>query len=357
MSQNIESFIKIQEELISLKSENHMLSEQLSQVSANSQSFLHSIFSGSEATRIESLQKEENELKRSINTIQEQIEGLKEQCLSMDKGVSSVDQIGFIETLFQTKKRELIRMQELNSSTLKDLEEEVELARELCESLESGRVSFARDKESIESSISSLQMAKSSIFSRISDLESLNNQLRDEIKSKNEGSLNLDDLKSQIREWKSKYADLENHCTLIVGELEAKEKELKDLCKIRASECQKIELEQQNLMASFEEQLKSLKKELHSLKSHVRSEETVEIDVESILQENLDLEHKLADLETKKIGLSKIVLRNQTDCSFLAAWLKREGRSRTDHETAFKGLIQIQCEKASELESLKNTGE
>ena len=138
MSISSDEFLRIQNELIRLKAEKHSLQEQLKAATSTSQTFsFQSLFSGSDAQNIERLQKEENELKSSLTKLREQIDSLNEQFKGIDPNIRNVDQIAVIETLFQTKKRELLRMRTLNEKALADLNEEVEIAKSLCDSLDS----------------------------------------------------------------------------------------------------------------------------------------------------------------------------------------------------------------------------
>lgn len=355
MSISLEEFQRIQNEVLRLKGENHTLAEQIKTAANTSQTFLHSLFSTSENSEIERLQREESELKKSFASISEHNEQLREQCRNANTTESINDQIAMLESLFMTKKRELVRMHELNATTLQDLEEEVELARELCDSLENGRSSLTRDKEVIENSILSLQAARQSIDSRIRDLEALNKQLRSDLGVKAADESENADLASQIAVATHKLHELQVESDEMNATFSRQERELQEILKSKQDECTKLDENQSGQNAQIEEQLKALRHELQSLKSRTRSEDTVEIDVDSLVKENEDLQIRIDDLERKKQELTSIITVNQTDCTYLTKWLKTEQQSHGDIDSVLKELIKKECEARDELARLQAT--
>ena len=353
MSISSDEFLRIQNELIRLKAEKHSLQEQLKAASSTSQTFLQSLFSGSEAQNIERLQKEENELKFSLSKIREQIDSLNEQFKGTDPNIRNVDQIAVIETLFQTKKRELLRMRTLNDKALADLNEEVDIAKSLCDSLDSGRTSFTREKDNIESAILSLQASKQTIDKRIQDLKDLNVQLNEDLGIKSNVGDDYADLSAQIDEWQEKLQNLELENNEMSLEYEAQEKQLKIVEESKAMECKAIKEEQQKQTQAVEEQLKALKKELSTLKARNPTDETVvDIDVDSLIKENETLQSRYNELQKRNKELQGMVNTYQEECAYLANWLKTETRSHGNPETTFKQLQQLYNTKEEEYKAL-----
>ena len=353
MSISSDEFLRIQNELIRLKAEKHSLLEQLKASTTTSQTFLQSLFSGSEAQNIERLQKEENELKQSLSKLREQIDSLNEQFREIDPNIRNVDQIAVIETLFQTKKRELLRMKTLNDKALDDLNEEVEIAKSLCDSLDSGRASFAREKENIDSAIISLQASKQTIENRIKDLKELNLQLNEDLGIKSTVGDDYADLSAQIDEWQEKLQNLELEQKEINLEFDTQEKQLKIVEESKALECKAIKEEQQKQTQAVEEQLKSLKKELSTLKARNPTDETVvDIDIDSLIQENETLQSRYNELEKRNKELQRMVNTYQEECAYLANWLKTETRAHGNPEATFKQLQQLYNTKEEEFKAL-----
>ncbi|OHS93515.1 hypothetical protein TRFO_11717 [Tritrichomonas foetus] len=353
---SIEEFQRVQNEVLRLKNENHSLAEQLKNVQNTGPSFLSSFFSSSESTEIEKVQQEEAELKKTLANVQEKNDALREQCRDANSSESTFnDQVNALEALFMTKKRELTRMEELNASTLTDLEEEVSLARELCESLENGRASLARDKEVIENSIVSLQAAKQSIDARTRDLEQLNQQLKSDLGVKTADGTESADLASQIEEAVYKLKALEREYQRSCITFDAQEEELKRVEQEKSKECAELDEQRAQQTAKVEEQLKSLRHELQSLKSRDKADETVEIDIDSLVTENEELQRRIDELEKKRLKLAEQVNDNQVDCFFLGQWVKKEQSSHTDADVVFKELIQKQCKAREELAKLKES--
>lgn len=354
MSISLEEFMRVQQELIRLKEEKHNLTEQLKSASSSSQTFLKSLFSGNDATIIERLQKEESELKSTLAKLREQINTLNDQCRGVDQTILNVDQVAAIESLFQTKKRELIRMKSLNETALLDLEEEVELAKNLCESLESGRASFAREKENIMNSIVSLQSSKQTIESRINDLNTINSQLKEDLGLKSTVDENYAELAAQIDQWQEKLQNLELEYKEITNEYDSQEKQLRIIEESKASECNNIKDQQQKQAQECEAQLKTLKKELSTLKARGHADETVTIDIDELIAENDQLQARYNELVRQKKELSAIVNRNQTDCAYLANWIKTEGKSHLQPEMSYKQLQQLLEKKEAELKQAQH---
>ena len=353
MSISSDEFLRIQNELIRLKGEKHSLQEQLKAASTTSQTFLQSLFSGLEAQNIEHLQKEENELKICLAKLREQIDALNEQYREIDPNIRNVDQIAVIETLFQTKKRELIRMKTLNDKALDDLKEEVDIANSLCDSLDSGRASFAREKENIDNAIISLQASKQTIENRIKDLKELNIQLNEDLGIKSSVGDDYVDLSAQIEEWQEKLQNLELENNEITVEFESQEKQLKIVEESKASECKAIKEEQQKQTQAVEDQLKALKKELSTLKARSPSDEAiVDIDVDSLIQENETLQHRYDELQQRNKELKGMVTTYQEDCAYLANWLKSETRAHGNPEATFRQLQQLYNTKEEEFKQL-----
>lgn len=351
---SIEEFQRVQNDVLRLKNENHTLSEQLKNVQTSSPSFLSSFFSSSETTEIEKVQQEEAELKKTLANVQEKNDNLKEQCRDFGNSVdlSIEDQINALEALFMTKKRELTRMEELNSSTLSDLEEEVNLARELCESLENGRASIARDMENIENSIISLQAKKQAIEARTKDLEQLNQQLKTDLGIKTQDGSDSLDLISEINEASEKLSQIEKEYQKASIQYEVQEEELQRVEKQKRDEVAELDAQRQQQTQKVEEQLRSLRHELQSLKTREKTDETVEIDVDSLVRENQELQSRIEALDQKKQTLSSWVNENQIDSLFLGQWLKKEQPSHTDADSVFKELIQKHTQAKEELDRL-----
>ncbi|EAY19838.1 hypothetical protein TVAG_129460 [Trichomonas vaginalis G3] len=354
MSISEDEFMRVQQELIRLKEEKHNLNEQLKSVSNTSQTFLQSLFSGSDASMIERLQKEENELKATLAKLREQISTLNEQCRGVDQAILNVDQVAAIESLFQTKKRELLRMRSLNETALKDLEEEVELAKNLCDSLENGRASFAREKENIFNSIVSLQTSKQTIDTRIKDLQEINAQLKQDLGLKSSVDENYAELAAEIDQWQEKLQNLEKEYKEMTLHFDDREQRLRIIADSKASECDSIKKEQDKQTEDCKSQLKTLKKELSTLKSHGHVEETVTLDIDHIIAENDQLQSRYNELCKRGEELSAIVNKHQTDCAFLANWLRSEGRSHVQPEVSFRQLQQLLEKREAELRNAKH---
>lgn len=354
---SIEEFQRVQNEVLRLKNENHMLSEQFKNVQTSSPSFLSSFFSSSETTEIEKVQQEEAELKKTLANVQEKNESLKEQCRDYGNtaDLTIEDQINALEALFMTKKRELTRMEELNKTTLSDIEEEANLARELCESLENGRASIARDKENFENSIISFQAKKQAIEARIKDLEQLNQQLKSDLGIKTQDGTDSLDLMTEIKEASEKLAQIEKEYQKARIQYDAQEEELQRVEKQKSEEVAELDAQRQQQTQKVEEQLKSLRHELQSLKTRDKTDETVEIDVDLLIRENQDLQSRINDLDKKKQALSKKVYDNQIDSSFLGQWLKKEQASHTDADSVFKELIQKHTKAKEEIDKLQKS--
>ena len=352
MSISSDEFLRIQNELIRLKGEKHNLQEQLKAASSTSQTFLQSLFSGSEAQNIERLQKEENELKQSMAKLREQIDSLNDEFKSIDPNIRNVDQIAVIESLFQTKKRELIRMKSLNDKALEDLKEEVDIAKSLCDSLDSGRASFAREKENIDNAIVSLQASKQTIDNRIKDLKELNEQLNKDLGIKSNVGDDYAELSAQIDEWQEKLQNLELEDKEISVEFETQEKQLRIIEESKANECASISEEQQKQTQAVEEQIKALKKELGSLKARTHTDETVNIDVDSLIKENETLQERYNELEKRNKELKGMVNTYQEDCAYLSNWLRTESRPHGNPEATFRQLQQLYNTKEQEYKAL-----
>lgn len=349
----VTEFARVQKEVLKLKSENHALTEQLQKISNTPQTFLQSFFSTAESTEIERLQREEAELKQSLHSMQEHIDSMREQIRESNNSDNITTQIATLEALFKTKKRELMRMYELNATTLADLEEEVELSRGLCESLESGRASLARDKEALDNTILSLQAAHQSIESRIHDLEQLNQQLKADLGVKAADGNEYADLAEQIEEARKRLEATESEYSAMRQKFDAKESQLLETEQKKKKECDALDEVNQSQASKVEEQLKALRSELQSLKTRNRTEETVEIDVDSLVKENAALQARIDDLDKKKAELASVVTENQIDCSFLGQWMKTAQNSHTDADSVFKDLIQRECQAKEELRKLE----
>ncbi|KAH0785122.1 hypothetical protein GPJ56_011068 [Histomonas meleagridis] len=353
MSISLDEFQRVQNEVLRYKTENHNLREQLKNLGTNSQTFLQSLFSSSENAEIERLQKEETELKNSLANIEEHNKAIKDQIREANLPTSQTDQISILESLFLTKKRELTRMKELNSTTLSDLEEEVNLARELCDSLESGRSSLLRDKEVLDSSILSLQGTKQTISSRIQDLQQLNQQLRSDLGVKASNETENADVISQVSNANQRLSELEQELSTMTKSFEDEETHLSQILESKSKEWATIDEQNKAKTADIENQLKSLRLELQSLKKPTVAE-TVEIDVETLMTENTALQTRAEQLEERKKELQNIVMKNQIDCSFLADWIKKEQPTKKNADTVFKELIQKELEAKEELAKLQN---
>jgi hypothetical protein len=109
----------------------------------------------------------------------------------------------------------------------------------------------------------------------------------------------------------------------------------------------------QKQAAQIEEELRSLRKELQGLKSRSPADETVEIDVDALVQENADLRATIGALERKAAEMAEIVNDHQVDCLFLGNWLKSEATGHRDAEKAFQALIQRVCMARDELRRLE----
>lgn len=351
----VTEFARVQKEVLKLKSENHALSEQLQKITNTPQTFLQSFFSTSESNEIERLQREETELKKSLQSMQEHIDSLRDQIRETNNSDNMTTQIATLEALFKTKKRELTRMHELNATTLADLEEEVELSRGLCESLESGRASLSRDKEALDNTILSLQAARQSIDSRIHDLEQLNQQLKNDLGVKAADGNEYADLAEQIDAARKRLEQTEAEYSAMKQQYDAKESNLMETEQTKKKECDALDEINQTQAAKVEEQLKALRSELQSLKTRGKVDETVQLDVDSLVQENAALQARIDDLDKKKEELASIVTANQVDCSFLGQWLKTAQNSHTDAESVFKDLIQKECQAKEELRKLEAT--
>lgn len=354
MSIKQEDFIRLQEDLLRLKTENNQLQEQLKSMPSNNQSFLSNLFSGSEGqSAIDKLHKEEADLKASASKILEQIDNIKEHFRTVDKSILDSDQISVIEALFQTKKRELIRMKALNDTALSDLEEEAELARGLCDSLESGRASYARDKENTENSTTSLQAAKQTIESRINDLKALNQQYREDLGVKSTVDEDAVDLSEQIEVWQEKLESLELDYNEALIDFEAEEKKLSIIEESKARECEAVGRQQQEQMDAAESQLKTLKRELQSLKGCATAAETVQIDIAALEGENAALRARIAETDRRIAELTGRIVENQTESSFIADWMRREGRARGDANSVLAQILKLAEEKEAEWKSLQ----
>lgn len=348
----VTEFARVQQEVLKLKSENHMLKEQLQKTSSAPQTFLQSWFSSSESSEIEKLQKEEAELKKSFQAMQDHNDSLREQIKEANISDSLATQIATLEALFKTKKRELIRMHELNATTLSDLEEEVELSRGLCESLENGRASLTRDKEALENTIRSLKGAKQSIETRLKDLEELNQQLRQDLGVRAADGSEYADLAIRIEESREGLDRMEKELAEMKESFEKEETRLAEIEEKKRKQCETIDASNQGQAAKVEEQLKALRNELQSLKSRDKVEETVEIDVDSLVKENADLQARIDELEKRREVLAGMVMANQIDCVFLTAWLKREPKSHTDANSVFRDLMEQEERKKKEFAEL-----
>jgi SMC interacting uncharacterized protein involved in chromosome segregation len=130
---------------------------------------------------------------------------------------------------------------------------------------------------------------------------------------------------------------------------------LKEIDSGKRQQCDSLDERYQAQAAEVEEQLKSLRQELQSLKSRNPSDETVEIDVDSLVKENAELQARIDELDRRREELGEMVTANQTDCGFLAQWLKREQGSHADPEAIFKELIQKQCAAREELKKLEES--
>lgn len=349
----IEEFQRVQNEVLRYKQENHDLSEQLKGVSAATPTFLQSLFSSSENAEIDRLQKEESDLKKSLSSILEANEAIQLQCKGFDMFESEKDQIRYLENLFLTKKRELTRMKELNAATVSDLEEEVNLAQELCDSLESGRVSLNRDKESLENSILSLKGVRQSLDARINDLKQLNQKFKLELGVKEVQSKESEGACMQTESLNHKLEELERENAKMFKEFDDDENMLRQKENEKMDKLNKIN-EQNNVKTNeIENALKSLRQELQALKRKETVSKTVEIDVDVLIQENNDIKSRNDELDVKKKELSELVFQQQVDCNFLVQWLKKE-RSHKDSDTIFKELIQMELNLKDELEKLQN---
>jgi chromosome segregation ATPase len=313
-------------------------------------SFLNLLPGTGEAER---LQHEESDLKKSVQVHQEKNNALREQLQTANVSESLGTQIATLDALFKTKKRELTRMKELNTTTLTDLEEEVELARGLCESLEGGRASLSRDKEALESTSLSLQAARQSLEGRIRDLEQVNHQLRSDLGVKESDTSESVDLAFQFREATERLAALTAEHAEQNSRSDAEEALLAEREQQRRRECEALDQRHQEQAAQIEEELRSLRKELQGLKSRSPADETVEIDVDALVQENAELRGKIGALERRAGEMSEIVNDHQVDCLFLGNWLKSEGTGHGDPEKAFQALIQRVCTAREELRRLE----
>ena len=348
----IEEFQRVQNEVLRYKQENHDLNEQLKSVGITSQTFLQSLFSSSENAEIGRLQKEESDLKKSLSSIQEVNESIQVQCKEFSSFENENDQIKYLENLFLTKKRELTRLKELNTTTLNDLEEEVNLAHELCDSLESGKVSLSRDKESLENSILSLKGIKQSMDARIKDLEQLNQKFKMELGGKESLLKETEDASIQTKNLNQKLSEIEKENAKMFQEFDEAEKIMKQKESEKIDELEKINKQNSVKTTEIENELKSLRQELQSLKRRDTVNETVEIDVDILIKENNELQARVNELENKKKELSDLVYQQQVDCSFLVQLLKKEHQHK-DPDTIFKDLIQKELELKDELERLK----
>jgi chromosome segregation ATPase len=348
----VQEFDRVQKEVQQIKWENHHLREEIAKVTTASQGIFQSLFSSAEKTEIDRLEHEEADLKKSIQTLQERNDALREQCRQFNTSESLTTQIATLDSLFKTKKRELTRMHELNATTITDLEEEVELAQGLCDSLESGRSSLSRDKEALENTILSLQAARQSIDSRVRDLEQLNQQLRADLGVKAVDGSESTDISFQYEDATHKLKLLEAEFADITKRFDADEERLQQIEAAERRECETLDQQYQAQTAQVEEQLRTLRHELQSLKSRNPSDETVEIDVDSLIRENAELQVRIDNLERRRLELAETVNDNQIDCCFLGQWMKKEQNSHSDAETAFRDLIQKECDAKEELKAL-----
>ena len=349
----VTEFARVQKEVLKLKSENHMLMEQLQKMSNAPQTFLQSWFSSSESSEIEKLQKEEAELKKSLQAMQEHNDSLREKIKDSSVSGNLEAQTATLDALFKTKKRELTRMHELNATTLADIEEEVQLSHGLCESLENGRASLSRDKEALENTILSVQAAKQSIDTRVRDLQELNQQLRQDLGVRAADGSEYADLAIRIEESRGALEKMEKELAAMKERFDAEEARLVETEQKKRMECEAIDARNQSQAAKVEEQLKALRHELQSLKARDKTEETVELDVDSLVKENSDLQARIDELEKRRVALSQMVLANQIDCVFLGNWLKREQVSHTDADSVFKDLVQKESQAKEELRQLE----
>jgi hypothetical protein len=75
--------------------------------------------------------------------------------------------------------------------------------------------------------------------------------------------------------------------------------------------CEALDQRHQEQAAQTEEELRWLRKELQGLKSRSPADETVEIDVDALVQENADLRAKIGALERKAAAMAEIVNDHQ----------------------------------------------
>ena len=350
---SVAEFQRVQQEVLRLKNENLDLTDHLNRSQSVGPRFLSTFFSGSESGDVDRAQQEEAELKKALASLQAKNDTLRDQLRDLVRDSSVADRVETLEQLFLTKKRELTRMMELNESTLSDLSEEIDLARELCESLENGRASLARDKEVIENSIASLQIAKQSIEARTKDLEELNRQLLRDLGEKEADGNNVAGIEEKIQVETRRLRELEKEYQRLSITFDAQEEELYRVECQKEKEVAEIDDQRNKQTEKIENQLRSLRHELQSLKTRDRNEETVQIDVDSLVRENKELQDRIDEMDRKKLALAQLVNDHQTDCAFLGKWLKKEQVAHTDPDTVFRDLIQKQCNAREELAQLK----
>lgn len=317
-------------------------------------SIISAFFSSSEEQNIERLKKEESELKASLQKVAGQINEFKQQMEDVDRTIIDSDHISVIEALFQSKKRELTRLKSLNEAALNDLGEEVELARSLCESLESGKSSFSRDKEVIDGSIASLQSARATIEQRIADVTKLNEQLREELRVKSGEHLGIQSIMEEYDSLNDQYQELELEYRETCLEFDSKLNDLRIIEETKANECRAIRDEQQELMRKNEDQLKALKNELQSIGSRTIKDSKLEIDINKLVEENQSLEKKLNELKDINSMLRETSNKYQEECSYLVNWLKKETKSSGDMNKILQDLIDLEKKKRDELEEIRS---
>jgi chromosome segregation ATPase len=349
----VQEFERLQQDVVRLKQENHQLREQISKLSTVSPTFRFHFFPGTERAEIEKLQHEEAELKKSLQVHQEKNEALREQCQTANISVPIELQIANLDSLFKTRKRELTRMKELNTHALTDLEDQVTIARELCESLESGRDSLSRDKEVVESTTLSLRAARQSLEARIQELERVNQQLRADLGVKTADSSESMDLAFQLRDATDRLASLTAEYAEMNARYDAEEALLGKKEEQRRHECELLDQKHQEQAAQIEGELRSLRKELQGLKSRSPADETVEIDVDTLIQENADLRAKIQALERTAAEMATVVHDNQVDCLFLGNWLKKAPQKADDAEKVLEELTQRERSAREELRRLE----
>ena len=183
----------------------------------------------------------------------------------------------------------------------------------------------------------------------------MNQQLRADLGIKAQDGSESVDLIEQITQASEQLSKLEKEYKTCCIQFDAQEEELALVEKTKCAEVTELDAQRQQQTQKVEEQLKSLRHELQSLKIRDKTDETVEIDVDSVATENEELRTRISELDQKIATLTQWVTDNQTDCVYLGQWLKKEQGTHTDPDTIFKELIQKQCQAREELDKLKNS--